>query len=75
VKTKSGSILLLCAKALDKRLDDVKVSLTNISAMNVINIRYSLLKTDKNPYLLQDQEYFDALRIKRMSEYVTFSSI
>jgi hypothetical protein len=75
VKTKTGSMLIFCAKSLDDRIENVKVSLTNIAMLNVIPTRYNLLKIDKNPYLLQDKEYFDNMRIKRARDYMSFSTI
>jgi RNA-directed DNA polymerase len=68
-------MLLFSAPALDSRLKDVYVNLTNIAGLRVIEVRRSLLRVDKNPYLLEDQKYFEKLRVKRAGEYMDFNQI
>lgn len=81
VKTRKGSMLLFSVPALDSRLKDVYVNLTNIAGLRIIEAWWSLLRVDKNPYLLEDQEYFvksrgagsRGLRVKRAGEYMDFN--
>lgn len=73
VKTRSGSILLFSAPALDSRLNE-RVSVTNIAGILTAKTRFSMLKVDRNPYFPEDATYFEDLRIKRSVEYFEFSS-
>lgn len=66
--------MLFSAPALDKRRQTY-VNLTNIAGLRVIEARRSLLKIDKNPYLIEDIPYFTKLRLKRASDYFDFSKI
>lgn len=75
VRTRNGSILLFAARALDRRLQDVHVNLTNIAGLRVIPARWTLLKVDKNPYDLRNSEYFEELNVKRQAQYMDFSTI
>jgi 5-methylcytosine-specific restriction endonuclease McrA len=65
---------MFSAPALDQRKNSF-VSLTNIAGMRVIQTRRSLLRTDKNPYLIRDEPYFTKLKILRSSDYFEFSRI
>lgn len=74
VKTRQGSILLFSAPALDQRKESF-VNLTNIAGMRVIEARRSLLRVDKNPYLIEDEPYFTKLKAQRSGDYFEFSRI
>jgi len=65
---------MFCSKALDVRRE-VKVNIINIAGIRVSRTRASLLRVEKNPYLLEDFEYFEELKIKRGMEYFDFSTI
>ena len=67
-------MLLFVAKSMSKRTDS-KVSVTNIAGIKTIKLQKSSLKTEKNPYLLENKEYYDKLKIERNIKMMDFQSL
>lgn len=66
---------MFSTKALDKRRSDTYVSVINIAGIRVARTRSSILLVDKNPYLPEDSEYFDDLKVKRSMEAFDYSKV